>query len=601
MQADPRDPLAPLLVAAARCGDRGIRLVDRREREQFLSWSALLARAEPIAGGLQALGLARGEPVALAFPTGEGFVVALLAALLAGVAPAPLPPPTRLGGLAEQQRRLGRALAASRSRLLLADPAVLPLLGRAAAVAPLGTRTLDAVVPAPPRAVEAAAADLGLVQFSSGTTGEPSPVALSRGALVAQARLLNALWPETAGFVASGVCWLPLHHDMGLIGCLLPALERAADLTLLAPEDFVARPALWLRALSRNRASVSPAPSFGYALCLRRVRDAELEGVDLSAWRHALCGAEPIAPEVLRRFAERFARWGLRREALTPVYGLAEAGLAVTFAPLDRPFASARFGRDALLAGRAVEEPGGRELASLGAPLPGWRVAVRGGDGEAALPEGRVGEVWVSGPSLMTGYLGRPAETAAVLRGRWLATGDLGFLRGGELFLVGRAKDVVIVRGRNHAAEEIEAAAARVAGARAGGVAAVGWLPEGSEEEELLLLVEQEPGAAAQGAGNGHGPPVAAPPGGGKGAASAAGRDGSDLAADCREAVLGSLGLRAGRVVVLPPGALPRTSSGKVRRGEALRRWLAGELAAAPEAASSPQDPAVAGAARERT
>ena len=597
----PRDPLAPLLAAAARCADRGIRLVDRREAERFLPWSTLLARAEPLAGGLQALGLARGEPLALAFPTGEGIVVALLAALLAGLAPAPLAPPTRLGALAEQRRRLGRALAASRARLLLADPAVVPLLGEAAAAPALGTRTLDAVPPAPLAAAACVAADLGLVQFSSGTTGEPRPVALSRAALVAQARLLNGLWPETADFVASGVCWLPLHHDMGLIGCLLPALERRADLTLLAPEDFVARPALWLRALSRSRASVSPAPSFGYALCLRRVRDDELEGVDLSAWRHALCGAEPIAPEVLRRFAGRFARWGLRREALTAVYGLAEAGLAVTFAPLDRPFATARFGREALLAGRAVEEPGGRELASLGEPLPGWRVEARGDGGAEALPEGRVGEIWVSGPSLMSGYLGRPVETAAVLRGGWLATGDLGFLRGRELFLVGRAKDVVIVRGRNHAAEEIEAAAASVAGARTGGVAAVGWLPEGGEEEELLLLVEREP-ASARGGGNGHGEAAgAARRGSAGGGAGGGGRDAADLAADCRQAVLGSLGLRAGLVVVLPPGALPRTSSGKVRRGEALRRWLAGELAAAAaDAAAPPPGPAVAGATRER-
>jgi acyl-CoA synthetase (AMP-forming)/AMP-acid ligase II len=393
------------------------------------------------------------------------------------------------------------------------------------------------------------------VQFSSGTTGDPRPVALSRAALVAQARLLNAQWPETPGFVPSGVCWLPLHHDMGLVGCLLPALERPADLTLLPPDAFVARPALWLRALSRSRASVSPAPSFAYALCLRRVRDAELDGVDLSAWRHALCGAEPVAPDVLRRFADRFAPWGLRREALTPVYGLAEAGLAVTFAPLDRPFTSARFGRETLLGGLAIEEPGGRELASLGRPLPGVRVEVRG-EGGTPLPERRVGEVWVSSPSLMSGYLGRPAETAAVLRDGWLATGDLGFLRGGDLFLVGRAKDVVIVRGRNHAAEEIEAAAGAVAGLRPGGVAALGWLPESGEEEELLLLVEREPG------GNGKGQPGAA----------------EALAAACREAVLGALGLRAGRVAVLDAGALPRTSSGKLRRREALRRWLAGEL-----------------------
>ena len=582
MAATATDPLAPALAAAARRGDRGIRLLDRRETERFLPWSDLVARATPLAGGLQALGVGRGDPVALAFPTGEGFVVACLAVLLAGAAAAPLPPPTRLGDLGEQRRRFARALAASRARLLLADPGVAPLLGEAAATPALGALTLEEVAPAPLSASAGASTDgdLGLVQLSSGTTGEPRPVALSRAALLAQARQLNALWPERDGFVASGVCWLPLHHDMGLVGCLLPALERCADLTLLAPEDFVARPALWLRALSRSRATVSPAPTFGYALCLRRVRDAELAGVDLSAWRHALCGAEPIVPAVLRRFADRFAAWGLRREALTPVYGLAEAGLAVTFSPLDRPFTAARFDRELLASGRAVERSAGRELASLGSPLPGWQVEVRG-EGGAALGEGGVGEVWVSGPSLMSGYVGRPAETAQALRDGWLATGDLGFLHDRQLYLVGRAKDVIIVRGRNHAAEEIEAAAAGVAGTREGGVAAVGWLPEAGDGEELLLLVEREPEAA---------PARGAPR---NGAAS--------LARACREAVLGTVGLSAARVIVLPPGALPRTSSGKVRRGEALRRWLAGELVGAVEEAPQPTPAqAIAEAARER-
>ncbi len=503
------DSLGGWLERARERADRGITLVDRRERERRLPWPELVARAEDVAGGLHALGVEPGERVALAFPTGEGFLAGFLGALHAGAVPVPLPPPSRLGNLGEQQRRLAAMLAAATPRLLLAEDAVLPLLDGpiAAAPLPLGARSLAEL----PRGVaHTAAVDddaPGLVQFSSGTTTAPKPVLLSRRALAVQARLLNALWPDGEAdgsgesLVQRGFSWLPLHHDMGLVGCLLPALERPADLVLLPPEAFVARPALWLRGIARTRATVSPAPTFAFAHALRRVRDEELAGVDLSRWRYALCGAEAVSPQTLDAFARRFARWGFRAEAITAVYGLAEAGLGVTFGALDAPPTVRRFARRALLAGRAVEDADGREVAGVGLPLPGFAVAVRDEDG-ADLGDGRVGSVWVRGPSLMEGYLGDARATARALVDGWLDTGDLGFLDArGELFLVGRQKDLVIVRGRNHAPEEIEEAAARVAGVRAGGVAALGFLPERGEEEELLLLVERERGDEVDGIG----------------------------------------------------------------------------------------------------
>jgi fatty-acyl-CoA synthase len=553
------DSLGAWVARAAERADRGLRFLDRRERERWLPWPELVARGRQAAGGLQAAGIRPGDRVGLCFPTGDELVVALLGALSAGAAATPLPPPQRLADPADHGRRLAAMTAAAGCRLVFAAGELRGGLAAALAAAPpeLGVRTLDDL-PAGRWSDPGCDDDaLGLVQFSSGTTAHPKPVALRRGALAAQARLLNGLWPERDGVTPSGVCWLPLHHDMGLIGCLLPALERPAELTLLPPEVFAARPALWLRALSRTRAAVSPAPTFGYALCLRRVRDEELAGVDLSAWRFALCGAEPVAPEVLRTFAARFAPWGFRAEALTPVYGLAEAALAVTFGATSRPFASRRYDRVALRDGRALPAAGGRELVSVGRPLAGMDVAVRDGD-RRVLPERRVGTVWTRGPSLMDGYLGRPEETARVLRDGWLDTGDLGFVDGGELFLVGRARDLVILRGRNHAAEEIEGALAAVPGLRPERVVAVGWLPEDGVGEELLVFVERLAGRGA---------------------------DGDDpLAEACREAVLAAVGVLPGHVVVLPPGTLPTTSSGKLRRREALARFLAGELgsAAAP-------------------
>jgi acyl-CoA synthetase (AMP-forming)/AMP-acid ligase II len=339
---------------------------------------------------------------------------------------------------------------------------------------------------------------------------------------------------------------------MGLIGCVIPSVARDSAITLLGPELFVARPALWLRAISRWKASISPAPNFAYGLCLSRVSDADMEGVDLSGWRHALTGAEAVTPSVARAFCERFARWGFRPEALTPVYGLSEAALAVTFSGLDRPFQSVRVDRESLAReGLALELDGGREIVSVGTPVPGFRLEIRDEDGRV-LPPGRVGRVWVEGPSLMDGYLGAPEATACALQDGWLDTGDLGFVHGGELYLTGRAKDVVILRGLNHAPDEIERAVEGVSGVRAGCVVAASWLPEGADGERLALFVETSRHASPD--------------------------EIEALPEACREAVLGGTGLEVDEVVVLEPGTLPRTSSGKLRRQESLRLWLAGEL-----------------------
>ncbi len=548
--------LVELLERAAAGAAGGVRLLDRREVETFLTWAEIRQRARAVAGGLQALGISPGERVALVYPTSQEFLAAFFGAVLAGIVPAPLYPPLRLGRMAEYQRQAARQIGVAGARLVLADRAVARLLGEAIANAgpELGCRTLAELPAAVPRPVAVGPQDLALLQFSSGTTVEPRPVALAHRAAVAQVRVLNALWPDTPEVTHSGVSWLPLYHDMGLIGFLLCAVERAATVTLLPPAAFAARPALWLRAISRYRATVSAAPDFGYALATARIADDELEGVDLSSWRVALDGAEPVSAAVLRAFAERFARWGFRPAALTPVYGLAEAALAVTFSELAEPFRAERFGRAPLAEqGRAVistEDREGRELVSLGKALPGFALEVRDPAGRR-LPEGRVGRLFVRGPSLFCGYLGQPERTAAALdAGGWLDTGDLGFLWAGELYLTGRAKDVLILRGRNHAPEEVEEAALRVAAVRA--AAAVSHGREDGGSEALLVFAERRSSATA-----------------------------AAVAAIPRQViahVLAATGLAADRVEVLAPFTLPRTSSGKMRRAEALRLHLAGEL-----------------------
>jgi fatty-acyl-CoA synthase len=341
---------------------------------------------------------------------------------------------------------------------------------------------------------------------------------------------------------------LPLYHDMGLIGCLLSAVTFPGSMVLLAPEAFLARPALWFRALSRHGATVSPAPNFAYGLCLKRVRDEDLAGVDLSRWTYALNGAEPVSAGVMARFAERFGRFGFRREALMPVYGLAEASLALTFsAPGGEKRVLGVDAAELAATGRVVE--GARAVVSVGRPVPGAEVEVRADDG-AVLPERTAGRVWGRAPFVMEGYFGRPEATAAAVREGWLDTGDVGFVSEAELFVCGRAKDVVIIRGANHAPQEFEECLESVAGLRAGCAVAVGFAPPGVEGEQLLVLAEASDGVTPE------------------------------LAQRASAAIVDGTGIKPHTVTLLASGTLPRTSSGKLRRGEALRRYLAGELSA---------------------
>jgi len=545
--------LALALERAARVArpDDGLRVLDRRERPSFRHWSEVHARARRAAGALAAAGVRPGDRVALILPTDLDFFDAFFGAVLLGAVPTPLYPPVRLGRLDEYFDRTVAMLEAAAPATLVVDKRVGRVIGRVFErwTPRCGLLPLESLADGPPWSGPGPDADdLAMVQFSSGTTVAPKPVSLTHRQVLANSRAIAAellrAWPEN-GFEHCGVSWLPLYHDMGLIGCVFPALDWARPLTLLPPEVFLAKPGAWLRAISHYRGTISPAPDFAYALCVERVTDAELDGVDLSCWRAALDGAEPISPSGLTAFVERFSAYGLRPEALSPVYGLSEAALAVTFWPLDHRFRVVRFDRMALAEGRARvaahDAPHPVALPSLGVPLPGFAVEIRDPDG-AVQPEGVEGRIHVRGPSVMAGYLGR---TEQPIQDGWLDTGDVGLLFEGELFITGRAKDVIVIRGQNHRPWEVERAVDAVEGVRTGCSAAVGDASEGTER--LLVFVEAR-----------------APR--------------SDLAEDCARAVQAATGLEASLVVVLEPGTLPRTSSGKIRRREALRQWHQGTL-----------------------
>ncbi len=537
-------------LAAAAKTTQGLTLVDAREHETFISFAELYTSARRVAAGLLERGVLPQERVALVLPTGRDFLDAFFGAQLAGAVPVPLYPPVRLGRMGEYVQTTARMLDAVQAKVVVSDRRVKLLLGKAIDLArpALGCPTvgdlleskLEAERPVKPESI-------AVIQFSSGSTVDPKAVALTHANLVSQVTALE----QMMGPGNVGVSWLPLYHDMGLIGCLLSAVYQAGHLVLLPPELFLAKPSLWLRAISRHRATVSPAPNFAYGLCLKRVHDEDLVGVDLSSWRLALNGAEPVSPETIEQFAQRFSTLGFRREALMPVYGLSEASLAVTFTSPTEEKKVVRI--DAMrLASKGEVTPGSRGLVSVGKPVPGAELEVRSEEG-AVLGERAVGRIFTRGVSVMAGYFGNPEATARALHDGWLDTGDLGFVQDGELFVCGRAKDVVIIRGANHAPQEFEECLENVRGVRIGCAVAVGFVPADASDEQLLMLVEKSNESA------------------------------NDVAENVSAIVNARTGIKPHTVVLLEPGTLPRTSSGKLRRRESLKRYLANTLEAPEE------------------
>ncbi|TVQ94602.1 MAG: fatty acyl-AMP ligase [Deltaproteobacteria bacterium] len=524
----------------------GLRFLDRRERPTLLDWAEVHRRARAAAGTLQRKGVQAGDRVAIILPTAPSFTDAFFGCQLLGAVPVALYPPVRLGRLEAYHAQTAGMLRCAKARLLITEPRIHRLLGQTLARFSPSLGTLDATTlsQGPTASITTSHPhDLAMIQFSSGTTRDPKPVGLTHAQVLAQTfALIDEVLSTGPASSRAGVSWLPLYHDMGLIGCIFPALCLGASLTLLPPELFLARPAAWLRAISDYQGTVSPAPDFAYRLCVQRISEAELDGLDLSSWSLALNGAEPVRPSTLRAFSERFGRCGLRATALTPVYGLSEAALAVTFSEAAAPPRILTCDPDALAEGRVVPGPEGVEIVSVGRPVPGFSLEVRDPHGEV-LPPRRVGKLWARGPSIMEGYLDRDDQP---LEDGWLDTGDLGFVHDGELYIAGRAKDVLILRGRNHAPHLVENAVDEVEGVRQGCAVAVSDVLE--DGEVLLVFVE-----------------VRAPH--------------PDQAQACAEAIRAATGLRPDAILLLEPGTLPRTSSGKLRRAETLRRYRRDELA----------------------
>jgi amino acid adenylation domain-containing protein len=557
------DNLAHLLRSRAESSPTKIAytfLVDGERETRSLTYAELDARAATVAARLTER-LTAGDRALLLYPPGLDFVEAFFGSLYAGVVAVPVFPPDP----AAPHRVLPRinAVAADCApSVILTVAAIAAQSAQAVRYAPalagldvLATDEFETSEPG--RLSTPGADDLAFLQYTSGSTGNPKGVVVSHGNLLANERMLDDCMRQGADSVL--VSWLPAFHDMGLIGVINYTAFLGASCVLMSPQHFLQRPVRWLDALSRHRGTYAGSPNFGFELCLRRITPAERAGLDLASVEVLFNGAEPVRPDTIDRFADVFAGTGLRRSALQPCYGLAEATLVVTSSRRGDAPRSGRFDAAQLEAGRVVPSEQGRALASCGPVAGEQQVLIVDPRSRTPVPPGRTGEIWVSGPHVGLGYWQRPDATAEVFGaipsteggapGGFLRTGDVGFLADGELYVVGRLKDLVIVRGRNLAPQDLERSAEEAHPGLRRGCGAV-FQTEG-DEPELVVVQEFDP---------------------------ASGADPRAAIRAIREAVLRDAEVEFDAVVLIAPRTVPKTSSGKIQRRGARRAYLAGEL-----------------------
>lgn len=524
-----------------------------------LTYGALNRGAGRAAAGLLDRGLVAGDKVAIMLPTGRSYFVTFMGILMAGAIPVPIYPPARASQLTEHLDRQHRILSNAQATCMVTVPEAVRL-GRQ--LRSRVTTLRDVLMPddldAPDGMLPAIAADdTALLQYTSGSTGHPKGVVLTHNALLANIRAMGRAEAVSPSDIF--VSWLPLYHDMGLIGAWLSSLYFGVPLVVMPPQMFLSRPSRWLRAIGEQRGTISAGPNFAYELCLRKIGDAELHGLDLSCWRLAFNGAEPVRPDTIERFAARFAPYGLRPEAITPVYGLAEACVGLTFPPLGRGPIIDRVVRERFLrSGRAVraadEDRSVVRFAACGRPLPGYRVRVVGETG-GALADRREGRIEFQGPSATGGYYRDPAATRVLFHDGWLDTGDLGYLVDEELYVTGRVKDIIIRAGRNVHPEEIEVLVGGIEGVRAGCVAVFAAPDPGTGTERLVVLAEtRQADETARAA----------------------------LRTRIIGAVVDLLGAAPDDIVLAAPHTVPKTSSGKVSRTAARAMYRRGTIGRRP-------------------
>jgi acyl carrier protein len=473
--------------------------------DDVLNYAQLQREARSVAAGLWERDVQAADTVAIMLPTSRDFFVAFVGILLAGAVPVPIYPPVRPSQLEDHLRRQARILENARAAALVTVPEARPLArllrGHVETLRfVVGVDELRGADAAGVLGVVAEPADIALLQYTSGSTANPKGVVLTHGNLLANLRAMG----EAVGVTPADifVSWLPLYHDMGPIGAWLGSLCHGFELDVMPPLAFLAHPARWLWAIHDHRASLSGGPNFAYELCLRRVADAEIEDLDLTCWRWAFNGAEAVSASTIERFHDRFAPHGLRPDALAPVYGLAEASVGLTFPPIGRgPLIDRIDRRRFARSGRAkpTAKPGTAALrvVSCGRPLLGHEIRVVDAAGNE-VGERREGRIEFTGPSATNGYYRNPEASARLFDDGWLDSGDLGYLAGGELYVTGRVKDVIVRAGRTLHPDELEEGIGDLPGIRKGCVAGVRQ-PRSRHRDRAGGGARRDPGVIAGG------------------------------------------------------------------------------------------------------
>ncbi len=537
-----------------------IRIFSDTDDGETISYGELWERASRVAESLRQRGVQRGTPVALMLPTGPDYFACFSGVLLAGGVPAPMYPPASRRRIEEHLRRHRAILANCAAPLLITTDEARQfaqllrsqLTTLAHVVTPAALADAGTALPSLPSLT---GGDMAFLQYTSGSTGDPKGVILTHANLLANIRAMGTAVGVTSEDVF--VSWLPLYHDMGLIGAWLGSLYHGMQFVVMSPLSFLTRPKRWFAAIHRYGGTLSAAPNFAYELCVRRLTDADMAGIRLDSWRAACNGAEPVTPETIEAFWRRFAGFGLKRESLMPVYGLAECSVGLTFPPMGRGPRVDAVDRDTFSKGqRAVPVPpdtaNALRFVACGQPLPGHAVRAVGPDGRE-LPERCEGHLQFRGPSTCQGYFHNPTSTQDLFDGEWLNSGDLAYVAEGDVYVTGRAKDVIIRAGRNIYPQEIEERVGELAGIRSGGVAAFGSADTESGTERLIVVAETRR------------------------------RDEQELQA-LQQAVVEAVTAVAGEapddVALAAPGAVLKTSSGKVRRAATKQQYERGELGA---------------------
>lgn len=534
-----------------------IRLWLSDEHERSITYGELDRAAREGAAGLLARGVQPGERIAIMLPTSAEFFFSFMAVVTAGAIPVPIYPPFRRAQVEDHMRRQAGILRNAQASLLITQVDIRPMaaLLKGLSVDLRSIPTFEELRASRSFAdpLPAYSGSTALIQYTSGSTGDPKGVVLTHANLLANIRAMGEALQASSR--DSFVSWLPLYHDMGLIGAWLGCLYFGAPTAIMPPLSFLANPTRWLWSIHRHRATLSAAPNFAFELCLKNVRDDDIQGLDLSSLRMVVNGAEPISPSTITRFTERFSRFGFRAEAMAPVYGLAESSVGLAFPPVGRRPIIDRVERMALARDgnarpAAAEDSTALEFVACGRPLPRHQIRIVDDSG-SELPDRRQGRLEFKGPSATSGYFRNEEKTRALFDGTWLDSGDLAYIADGDVYLTGRIKDMIIRAGRNIYPHELEEAVGRIEGVRKGCVVAFAGRDERTGTEKLIVMAETRRAAEPER---------------------------KRLEAEIAQVSLRLLEMPPDHIVLVPPRTVPKTSSGKIRRSAARALYEKGAL-----------------------